>query len=71
MSIDRTSFSTAIQDPECKKLLTCLIFAAKTAWFSGFKACDKANLVKILKENLEFEPIVLALGSTMDDVAMI
>ena len=71
LSIDRKTFLTAISDPECKKLMVCLIFGANSTCFSGFKPQDKAVLVRILKENLVFDPVVLAVGNSICDIPMI
>ena len=71
LSIDQQSFKTALEDEDCRKLLTCLLFASKAVCFSGMKPIDKANVVKLLKENFAFKPLVLAVGDDNSNIPML
>ncbi|CAG9315347.1 unnamed protein product [Blepharisma stoltei] len=71
LSIDRMSFRTALSTEDTRKLLVCLLVTAQTACFSDMLPQDKADLVLLLKENIIYKPLVLAIGSSNSDIAMI
>ena len=64
-------FDVAQKDQECKRLLCCLMFLATTVLFCKMLPLQKAQIVKVLKENFRFRPVTLAIGDGNDDVAMI
>lgn len=71
VSIDRTSFRTAIQDKNSRKMLVCLLFAAKFVCFSGMMPKDKSDVIRLLKKSFKFKPVVLAVGDGNSDISMI
>lgn len=71
LSIDRNSLLTALDDEECRKLLVCLLLASNSACFYGLTPTDKASVVKLLKENVSFKPLTLAIGDGNNDIPMI
>ncbi|CAG9335532.1 unnamed protein product [Blepharisma stoltei] len=71
ISIDSASLSTAMNDEESRKLLVCLLLASQSACFYGLTPRDKALVVKLLKENVKFKPLTLAVGDGNNDIPMI
>lgn len=71
LSIDRTTFRTALNNQESRKLLVCCLVTCQTACFSDMLPQDKADLCRLIKENISFRPMVLAVGSGNSDIAMI
>ena len=69
--IDRTSFKLALQDRECRKLLVCILMCAKSACFTDLMPRDKGNVVKLLKKNVAFKPVVAAVGIGEGDINML
>ena len=65
------TFDLALKDQECRRLLCCLMFLATTVLFCRMLPLQKAQVVKLLKENFRFRPVTLAIGDGNDDVAMI
>jgi len=68
--IDGMTFNTAIRDPECRRLLTCLLFPSTSVFAFEFMPMQKAELVRLLQDNLDFKPVVLAIGEGDKDGAM-
>jgi phospholipid-translocating P-type ATPase (flippase) len=69
--IDRKSFLIAINHENCRKLLVMLLVCAKSACFSNFMPLDKAYLIKLLKQNVAFKPLVVAVGNGEGDIGML
>lgn len=69
--LDGMTFNTAIRDPECRMLLACCLFPSNSVLAYGFMPHQKAELVRLLQDNLAFKPIVLALGEGYKDEPMI
>jgi soluble P-type ATPase len=53
-----------------RKMLVCLMFAAKSIIACSLSAAKKAVLVRLMKENLSFSPVTLAVGQNIGDLAM-
>jgi phospholipid-translocating P-type ATPase (flippase) len=68
LSIDRGTLNVALNYPETRKLLIALLFCADSVIFHGLLPNDKASVAKLLKENLDFSPIVLAIGDGDADI---
>ncbi|CAG9312880.1 unnamed protein product [Blepharisma stoltei] len=71
VSLDRKSFEIALSDQDSRKLMACVLLAAKCVCFHDLLPKDKDNLVKLLKENLSFKPVVLAIGAGNSNISMI
>lgn len=71
VSMDRESFLLAIESNEGRKLLCVLLLAAQSVFFYGLLPLDKARIVKLVKENLSFRPVTLAVGDGNGDIPMI
>ena len=69
--IDRKTFITAMGNESCRKLLVLLLVCAKSACFSMLMPKDKGDVVKLLKENVVFKPLVVAVGSGEGDISML
>ncbi|CAG9334360.1 unnamed protein product [Blepharisma stoltei] len=68
---DRVTFRTALQSPHTKRTLSILLFAAKSVCFHDFLPNDKADAVKLIKENFSWRPVVLSIGDGNNDIPMI
>lgn len=71
VAIDRITWKTAKSQKTTLQLLTCLLFTAKTVCFYKFLSSDKAEIVKLLRNNLKFSPTVLAVGDGEPDIPML
>ena len=69
--IDRSTLRAALKDMECRKMLTCLLICAKAVCFVDLMPRDKGNIVKLLKNNVKFKPLVAAVGSGEGDINML
>ena len=68
--IDKTSFRTALSNPNTIKLLTCLLFSAENVCFYKLLIKDKQDIISLMKENLSFRPYVGAVGGRIEDIPM-
>ena len=71
LMLDRKSLQVSLESHYTRKLLAVLMFAAKSVCCYGLLPKDKAKVVKLLKENLKFKPVTLAIGDGNSDIAMI
>ena len=71
LSIDGTTLETALHSQECRRLLVCLLFAAKGVVFHSLLPLQKVLLVRLLHEHFHFRPITLAVGSGQADLPML
>ena len=69
--IDRATFLTAMESETCRKLLVLLLVCAKSVCFSSLMPRDKGNVVKLLKENVKFKPLVVSIGNGEGDITML
>ena len=69
--VDRVSFQTALKEADTRKLLTCILICAKSVCFVELMPRDKGNVVRLLKENVKFNPLVMGIGSSEGDINMI
>ena len=68
--IDKASWKTAVSHPSTFKMLACLLFAADSVIFYKLASQDKADVVKLLKNNFKFRPNVLSVGHGEGDIPM-
>jgi magnesium-transporting ATPase (P-type)/class 3 adenylate cyclase len=71
LSLDGETLETALGDELCRKMLVCLLFTARTVCFNSILPLQKAQIVKLVKENFHSRPTVLAIGDSNSDIAMI
>ena len=69
--IDRVSFKMSLHDQDCRKMLVCVLACAKSAVFTELMPRDKGNVVKLLKENVRFSPLIAAIGCGEGDISML
>jgi magnesium-transporting ATPase (P-type)/class 3 adenylate cyclase len=65
--LDGMTFNTAIRDHDCRMLLVCCLFPSKSVIAYDFMPMQKAELCRLLQDNLEFNPAVLAIGEGDND----
>ena len=71
MLIDRESLKVALHDENCRKMLVCLLACARSICFAELMPRDKGNVVKLLKENIRYRPLVAAIGYREGDINML
>ncbi|OMJ73757.1 hypothetical protein SteCoe_27502 [Stentor coeruleus] len=69
--VDRKTFLLALKDIDSRRLLLCLLICAKSVCFVDLMPIDKGNVVKLLKENTRFKPLVICVGSGEGDISML
>ena len=69
--VDKGTLHVSLMDIECRKLLVCLLACAKSVCFADLMPTDKGKIVKLLKENFAFRPIVAGVGSGEGDISLI
>ena len=69
--IDKTTFKTALNDQDCRKMLVCLLACAKSAIFTELMPRDKGCVVKLLKDNISFNPLIAAVGTGEGDISIL
>lgn len=69
--VDRKTFLVALMDLECRKLLVCLLVCAKSVCFADLMPIDKGRIVRLLKENVAYKPLVVSVGSGEGDISMV
>lgn len=69
--MDGASLDTFLVDENTKQLLITFLFTAQTAVFARLTPAQKVALVRILKQNLRFKPVVMAIGDSYCDLSMI
>ena len=71
LCIDRVSFLSAMGNEVSRKFLITLMVCANTVCFSLLMPKDKGDIVKLLKENVKFKPLVVAVGDGEGDISML
>lgn len=71
VSIDGESLTTALNHDNCRKMLLLLIACAKSVCFSALTPIDKGKIVKLLKKNLKFKPIIMSVGLGEGNISLI
>jgi phospholipid-translocating P-type ATPase (flippase) len=71
MTVDGATLKLALADPESRKILTCLLFAAETVLGCNMIPSHKADLVRLLQRSLVFKPRVMAVGDGNNDISML
>ena len=70
LSIDSQSLRTALENSETRKVLVCLLVCAESVAFHSLLPHDKAKIACLLRENLDFRPLTLAIGDADADIPM-
>lgn len=69
--VDRPTFLTAMRNESCRKLLVFLLVCADSVCFSMMTPKDKGDVVNLLKNNVKFKPLVVAVGDGEGDISML
>lgn len=69
--IDGESLTTALNNDYCRKMLLLLLVCSKSACFSALTPVDKGKIVKLLKKNLKFKPIIMSVGLGEGNISLI
>ena len=71
LSIDKTGLEYGLSNDETTKLFISLLFAAHCVCFHSLQFEHKTRVIKLLKRNFRFKPVVLAIGDGPSDAGMI
>jgi magnesium-transporting ATPase (P-type)/class 3 adenylate cyclase len=71
LSLDSSCLEYGMSSKEHQKCLTALLFTAKAVCFHGILPDQKTKVVKIIKFNFNFSPVVLSVGDGASDIGMI
>ncbi|CAG9328261.1 unnamed protein product [Blepharisma stoltei] len=71
LSVDSISLESAIKTKESRQCFVALLFAANAVFFHSILPNQKRKIVKLLKNNFDFKPTVLAVGDGTDDIGML
>jgi phospholipid-transporting ATPase len=69
--MDAHAFNIALNNDSCRKLLVCMLGCARSVVFSNFIPRDKGNLIRLLKENIRYKPLIVAIGTGEGDINML
>ena len=71
LSVDSSGLEYGMSSKEHQKYFTVLLFTAKAVCFHGISPDQKTKVVKIIKFNFKFSPLVLSVGDSASDIGMI
>lgn len=71
LSIDKTGLEYGTSNDELRKLFVSLLFAAHCVCFHSLKFEHKTKVVRLLKKNFKFSPVVLGIGDGVCDAGML
>ena len=71
LSVDKSGLDFGLSNEENRKLFVSLLFAAHCVVFHSLQSEDKTKVVRILKNNFRFKPVVLAISDGQCDAGMI
>ncbi|OMJ96302.1 hypothetical protein SteCoe_30 [Stentor coeruleus] len=71
LSVDKSGLEYGLSSEESRKLFISLLFAAHCVCFHSLQAEHKANIVKLLRNNFRFKPVVLTIGDGQCDAGML
>jgi magnesium-transporting ATPase (P-type)/class 3 adenylate cyclase len=69
--IDADTFDICMKYETTRTMLVSLLFSAQSVVFSKLLPHHKSEVVKLLKNNLNFNPVTLAIGDHNSDISMI
>ncbi|CAG9328780.1 unnamed protein product [Blepharisma stoltei] len=70
LSIDRSGLEYGLSTKENRKYFIALLCAAQVVTFHSLLPDDKTMVVKLLKENVSYKPMILAVGDGNSDIGM-
>ena len=71
VSIDGKTLETGTNNQDCRRMLCCLLFAAKGVAFHSLLPYHKSLIVRLLREHFQFRPIILGVGSGQADLPLL
>ncbi|OMJ91182.1 hypothetical protein SteCoe_6354 [Stentor coeruleus] len=71
LSVDSTGLEYGMSSEECRKLFISLLFAARCVCFHSLQSEHKTRVVRLLRNNFKFRPVVLAIGNGQCDAGML
>lgn len=71
LSVDSTGLEYGTSSKEHLKNFTALLFTAKSVCFHSLLPDQKTKVVKLIKGNFRFSPLVMSVGDGISDVGMI
>ena len=71
LSVDSSGLEYGASSKEHLKYFTALLFTAKAVCFHSLLPDQKTKVVKLIKNNFRFNPLVLSIGDGISDVGMI
>lgn len=71
LSVDKSGLDYGLANEENSKLFVSLLFAAHCVCFHSLQSEDKTKVIRILKNNFRFKPVVLAISDGNCDAGMI
>lgn len=71
LSIDGATFMTAVNNKDCRELLSYLFFCAHSVVCNSFLPLQSSIAIKLVKENFAFHPVTLAIGRTGSAISML
>lgn len=71
LSVDKSGLDYGLSNEENQKLLISLLFAAHCVCFHSLQSEDKTKVVRLLKNNFSFKPVVLTISDGQCDAGMI
>lgn len=70
LSIDSQTFEFCMETQIHLKYFMFLLFTAKGVCFHGLLPDQKTTVVRLLKHNLRFKPLVMSIGDSISDIGM-
>ncbi|OMJ87976.1 hypothetical protein SteCoe_10216 [Stentor coeruleus] len=71
LSVDKSGLEYGMASEETRKQFISLLFAAHCVCFHSLQAENKAKVVKLLRKNFRFKPVVLTIGDGQCDAGML
>ena len=71
LSVDSSGLEYGTSTKELLKYFTALLFTARAVCFHSLLPDQKTKVVKLIKQNFRFSPIVMTVGDGISDVGMI
>lgn len=71
LSVDKTGLEYGISNEENRELFISLLFAAHCVCFHSLQFDHKIKVVKLIKKNLNFAPVVLTISDGQCDAGML
>ena len=71
LSVDSTGLEYGTSSKEHLKYFTSLLFTAKAVCFHSLLPDQKTKVIKLIKHNFRFRPLVMSIGDGISDIGMI